>query len=235
MPLFRPPLGLAGKANVGILIPMNPKIRSSEIVGVILAGGRSSRMGGGDKCLVELAGRPLLAHAIERLQPQVVRLVINANGDPSRFAAFGLPVVPDRDGAFKGPLAGILAGMDWARSHAPGAGLIATAAADTPLFPGELVERMKLALTEKSRIAIASSGGHAHPVFGLFPMELADDLARFLDRSPKLAAMAWIDRHPWTSVEFQPANSQAVDPFLNMNTPDDLAAMQSEMAQKGLY
>jgi molybdopterin-guanine dinucleotide biosynthesis protein A len=215
--------------------PMNPEIRSSEIVGVILAGGRSSRMGGGDKCLVELAGRPLLAHAIERLQPQVARLVINANGDPSRFAAFGLPVVPDRDGAFKGPLAGILAGMDWVKTHGPEAGFIATVAADTPLLPRELVERLGRALAGESRIAIACSGGHLHPVFGLFPVEFADDLARFLEQSPKLAAMAWIDRHAWTAVEFLPTGPGDFDPFLNVNTPDDLAALQSEIAQKGLY
>jgi molybdopterin-guanine dinucleotide biosynthesis protein A len=214
---------------------MIEQTQTSDIVGVILAGGRSSRMGGGDKCLFELAGRPLLAHTIERLQPQVARLVLNANGDPSRFAAFGLPVVPDRDSTYKGPLAGILAGMDWARAHAPEIGFIATAAADAPLFPRDLVERLGQALAAKSRIAIVRSGGRDHPVFGLFPLELAEDLARFLEESPTLAAMAWIDRHSWTAVDFRPDGPGALDPFLNINTPEELEAMQSRMVEKGLY
>jgi molybdopterin-guanine dinucleotide biosynthesis protein A len=214
---------------------MNGQAQTSDIVGVILAGGRASRMGGGDKCLVELAGRPLLAHAVERLQGQVARLVLNANGDPSRFDAFGLPVVPDRDMSYKGPLAGILAGMDWARDHSAEAGLIATVAADTPLFPRDLVARLKGTLTGGSRIAIARSGGREHPVFGLFPVSLAEDLAIFLKESPRLAAMAWIDRHPWVSVEFQAAGPGAPDPFFNINTPDDLEFLQSRRVEKDLY
>jgi molybdopterin-guanine dinucleotide biosynthesis protein A len=116
------------------------------IVGVLLAGGRSSRMGGGDKCLLRLSGRPLLAHAIERLRPQVETLVLNANGDPSRFASFGLRVVADSGEDFAGPLAGVLAGMEWAKAHQPDARCIVTAATDTPFFPAELVARLRQAV-----------------------------------------------------------------------------------------
>jgi molybdopterin-guanine dinucleotide biosynthesis protein A len=214
---------------------MDEQIQTSGIVGVILAGGRSSRMGGGDKCLIDLAGRPLLAHAIERLQPQVARLVLNANGDPSRFDAFGLPVAADFEPGEKGPLAGILAGMEWARSHVPGARFIATVAADTPLFPRGVVARLRQSLDGRYRISIAHSGGRDHPVFGLFPLSLASDLAVFLKQSPRLAAMSWIDRHSWTATEFEPAAPGAFDPFFNINTAGDLKAMQSEIAEKDLY
>jgi molybdopterin-guanine dinucleotide biosynthesis protein A len=208
---------------------------NSDIVGVLLAGGRSSRMGGGDKCLVELAGRPLLAHAIERLRPQVTTLVLSANGDPARFAVFGLPVVPDLEPAFKGPLAGILAGMVWARAHAPEASFIAIAAADTPFFPRDLVARLGQALEGENGIAIARSAGRDHPVFGLFPITLAADLATFLEASPRLAVMAWIDRHPWRAVAFEPSGSSRLDPFFNVNTSADRDLMQSEIDEKGLY
>ncbi|RMF07441.1 MAG: molybdenum cofactor guanylyltransferase MobA, partial [Alphaproteobacteria bacterium] len=110
-------------------------LAGEAVVGVLLAGGQSRRMGGGDKCLLELGGRPLLAHAIERLRPQVTALVLNANGDPRRFSAFGLPVTADPVEGFAGPLAGVLAGIDWAQVHAPESRWIVTAASDTPFFP----------------------------------------------------------------------------------------------------
>lgn len=192
-------------------------------------------MGGGDKCLLDLAGRPLLSHVIERFRPQVAKLVLNANGDPSRFDAFGLPVVPDRDDALKGPLAGILAGMAWTRANMPLASFIATAASDTPLLPLDLVARLRQALDERPRIAIARSGGRDHHVFGLFPLSLAENLAGFLAHSPRLAVMAWIDRHPWTAVPFEPDASDAPDPFFNINAPTDLDSLQSKMANSRFY
>jgi molybdenum cofactor guanylyltransferase len=111
-------------------------------VGIVLAGGKSSRMGGGDKCLLPLAGKPILAYVIERLKPQVAELIISANGHPARFSAFGLRVVEDRLGFYSGPLAGILAGLEWARTNRPESRFAITAAGDTPFLPTDLVSRL---------------------------------------------------------------------------------------------
>jgi len=207
---------------------MTATISPTAVLGVLLAGGRSERMGGGDKCLVELGGRPLLAHAIERLRPQVGSLALNANGDPGRFARFGLPVVADTVTGFAGPLAGILAGMRFAQDRMPGIRYVATAATDSPLFPADLVARLSAALDERGKLAIARCGGRDYPVFGLFPIELAGDLAEFLATSRNLAVMAWIDRHASSAVEFE-APGGAADPFLNVNTPDDLAVAEAAL------
>jgi molybdopterin-guanine dinucleotide biosynthesis protein A len=204
---------------------MDGRIPSSAVLGLLLAGGRSERMGGDDKCLVELGGRPLLAHAIERLRPQVGSLVLNANGDARRFARFDLPVVADTVTGFAGPLAGILAGMLFARDHRPGIRYVATAATDSPFFPGDLVARLSAAM-DGSEVAIARCRGRGYPVFGLFPVGLAGDLAEFLAASSNLAVMAWIDRHAAQAVEFE-APGGAPDPFINVNTPDDLAAAEA--------
>ena len=160
-----------------------------EVVGVLLAGGRAIRMGGGDKCLLPLAGRPLLAHVIERMAPQVGALVLNANGDPARFAGFGLPVVADTFPGFQGPLAGLLAGMRWAETR--GATSIATAAADTPFFPRNHVERL---LTASKPVAVARSGGRIHPLFSLVPVALAGDLEDFLGRQASRKVTDWLER-----------------------------------------
>ena len=146
-------------------------------VGILLAGGKSSRMGGGDKCLLPLAGRPILAHVIERLKPQVAELIISANGDPARFSAFGLPVVEDRLGFYAGPLAGILAGLEWARTNRPRSRFAITAASDTPFLPADLVDRLCSASGEGApNLAVARSADGMHPVFGLWPVTLAPDL-----------------------------------------------------------
>src|SRR5262245_65939466 len=123
--------------------------RRHQVTGVILAGGRSRRMGGGDKGLLELAGRPMLAHVVCRMRPQVKALIINANGDASRFAPLGLPVVPDTIGGFVGPLAGVLAGMRWSVAHVPSTRWIATAAGDAPLLPADLVDKMMRAVAAR--------------------------------------------------------------------------------------
>ena len=148
-----------------------------DITGIILAGGQSRRMGGGDKGLLEVAGRPMLGHVIERLAPQIGRMAINANGDPARFARFGLPVVPDTIDGFVGPLAGVLAGMRWAAANTPEARWIASMSSDAPLLPLDVVARLAAAIsTRADAIAIARSGGELHPVIGLWPVALADDL-----------------------------------------------------------
>lgn len=193
------------------------------ILGVMLAGGRSQRMGRGDKCLALLAGKPLLAHAIDRLRPQVSALILNANGDPERFSAFGLAVVPDSVSGSVGPLAGILAGMLWARDNMPEIRHVAVVATDTPFIPPDLVARLRAALDDDHVIAIARYGDRAYPVFGLFPVVLAEDLEPFLRESPNRAVMAWLDRHRTAAVPFGPADDQSINPFFNINTPDDLA------------
>jgi molybdenum cofactor guanylyltransferase len=199
-------------------------------VGVLLAGGRSRRMGGGDKSLKMLGGRAMLAHAIDRLRPQVGEIVISANGDLARFSAFGLPVVADPIAGFAGPLAGVLAGFDWAVAKTPEARWIVTAATDTPFFPGDLVDRFVAAAGHhETMIALAKSGGYVQPVFGLWPVALADDLRRWLAESENRAVMGWVDRHEMVEVEF-PGFSVAgelLDPFFNANTPEDMEVAET--------
>jgi molybdopterin-guanine dinucleotide biosynthesis protein A len=147
-----------------------------HVVSILLAGGKSSRMGGGDKCLLPLAGRPILAHVIERLKPQVAELIVSANGDPARFSAFGLPVVGDRVGGYAGPLAGTLAGLEWARTNRPESRFAITAASDTPFLPADLVDRLRSASGEgEANLVVARSAEGMHPVFGLWPVTLASD------------------------------------------------------------
>jgi molybdenum cofactor guanylyltransferase len=134
-------------------------------------------MGGGDKCLLPLAGKPILAYVIERLKPQVAELIISANGHPARFSAFGLRVVEDRLGFYSGPLAGILAGLEWARTNRPESRFAITAAGDTPFLPTDLVSRLCSASGEAAPdLAVARSSEGMHPVFGLWPVTLAPDL-----------------------------------------------------------
>lgn len=213
---------------------MTPGV-SSRITGIILAGGLSRRMGGGDKGLLEIAGRPMLAHVIERLRPQVGCIAINANGDPARFASFGLPVVPDTIDGFVGPLAGVLAGMRWAAAHTPDARWIASVSSDAPLLPADVVARLAAAVqARENSIAIARSGGELHPVIGLWPVALADDLDASL-RSGLRKVLHWTDRHGTVPVDFAfiEADGHSVDPFFNANTPDELAEAGRLIAAAG--
>ncbi len=192
-----------------------------NILGVILAGGQARRLGGGDKALKELGGRPLLSHAIERLAPQVPDIVINANGDPARFDAFRKPVVADTVEGFAGPLAGVLAGMEWATVNAPEHAWIVTIATDAPFFPDDLVARLSDAVAnDAADMACAESDGRAHPVFGLWPVRLAGDLRRALVDEDVRKVDAWTGRYNLARVPF-PAYS--VDPFFNINRPEDMA------------
>jgi len=182
-------------------------------------------MGGGDKGLLEIGGKPMLAHVIERLKPQTVRLAINANSDPARFARFGLPVVADPIGGFVGPLGGVLAGMQWARANAPDTHWIATASTDAPFIPDNLVERLLVAVRgSPGKIALAASGGELHPVIGLWPVALADDLEAALEEGVR-KVLHWTDRHGTVAVEFPfvEIRGRKVDPFFNANTPEELA------------
>ncbi len=186
-------------------------------------------MGGGDKCLMALGGKPLLAHAIARLGPQVDALVLNANGDADRFAAFGLPVVADSVGA--GPLAGVLAGMDWARAHMPDARAIVTAATDTPFFPLDLVKRL-VAATEGNGAGRGALGEGEHYAFGLWPIALAPDLRRALAEGRRKAG-DFVHEHGALAVDFAPQEigGTRIDPFFNINMPEDLARAAALLAE----
>lgn len=203
-----------------------------HVTGVILAGGLSRRMGGGDKGLVAVAGQSMLAHVVARLRLQVGALVLNANGDPQRFASLGLPVVPDTVADFPGPLAGVLAGMRWAQLHTPSATHIVTAPADAPLLPGDLVARLAAAVrAQPGAIAVAVSHGDMHPVIALWPLSLADDLEQAL-RDGMRQVRRFIDRHGAAPVAFGPVdvNGRAFDPFFNANTPEDLGVLRAAFA-----
>ena len=191
-------------------------------LGVILAGGQSRRMGGGDKSLLPLGKGCLLDHVIDRIEPQVGALCLNANGDAARFSTFGLPVVSDSVDGFAGPLAGVLAGLDWAADKK--ATHIVTVAADTPFFPPDLVPSFLLgAETQGQPIALARTENGRHPTFGLWPVALREDLRRALQGGVR-KVVQWTDSHGTAMVDFPTGR---FDPFFNVNTPDDLALAQS--------
>jgi len=199
------------------------------VIGILLAGGRSSRMGGGDKCLLPLAGKPILPYVIERLRPQGLDLVISANGDRARFSMFGLPVVEDRLGDYAGPLAGIHAGLEWARAHRPNCRYVITAASDTPFLPADLVSRLRAVIDEeKPKLVVARSEAGLHPVFGLWPVALAADLEDSL-RTGARKVSDWVRQHHADEVVFPvvKAGGRSIDPFFNINRPDDLAAAEA--------
>lgn len=195
-----------------------------SVAAIILCGGRGSRMGGLDKPLLALGGRTLLDRIIGNLRDQAFPLAISANGDPARFARFGLPVLPDPVQDFPGPLAGILAGLDWAAGLADSDGLV-TLAGDTPFFPSDLVARLvDAAKGPGDRVAMAASGGRSHPVFALWPLAarapLRDVLARTDDRS--VAAFARSIGSVEVDFPRRLARDAAFDPFFNINHPHDL-------------
>jgi molybdopterin-guanine dinucleotide biosynthesis protein A len=191
------------------------------VLGVLLAGGQARRMGGGDKGLRPLAGRTLLERVIARARPQVRALLLNANGDPSRFARFGLPVATDVIEGFAGPLAGVLTGMEWARAQRPDLAWIATIATDTPFFPADLVERLLAAVEQNgAELACARSNRQAHPVFGLWPVRLADELRHAMTEEDIRKVDVWTARYRLAQVDFP---GEPIDPFFNTNRPEDLA------------
>ncbi|MEQ8584885.1 MAG: molybdenum cofactor guanylyltransferase MobA [Thalassobaculaceae bacterium] len=197
-----------------------------DVLGVVLAGGLARRMGGGDKALVSLGGRSMLSRVIDRIEGQVGGLVLNANGDGARFAGFHLPVVPDRVPEHPGPLAGILAGLDYAAAHRWR--WIATVPVDTPFLPRDLVDRLISAVRgEAAEMACASSGGRVHPVVGLWPVALAPALRRAIeaDGVRKVDAFSGGYRRAVADWPVEP-----YDPFLNVNSPADLFEVEHGMA-----
>jgi len=196
-------------------------------LGVILAGGLSRRMGGGDKSLLLLDNNTILQHVIDRLTPQVSAVALNVNGDPARFADYGLPVIADSIDGFAGPLAGVLAGLDWAAKQ--GADQIVTAAADTPFFPLDLATRLADAARD-CRVGLAlamtqepARGLCRHPTFGLWPVALREDLRAALAAGTR-KVVAWTDGHNGANALFE---NTLQDPFFNVNTPDDLRVAQN--------
>jgi molybdopterin-guanine dinucleotide biosynthesis protein A len=199
----------------------------NSIAGVLLAGGKARRMGGGDKCLRALGGETLLGRAIARAEPQVSALAINANGDGARFAAFGLPVIADSIADHAGPLAGVLAGMDWAAGQASH---IASFATDAPFFPADLVARLAAAIDDGADIACAASRGRAQPVFALWPVALRDELRRAMLEEDMRKVDVWTARYRLAEVAFA---ADGHDPFFNANRPDDLARAEDILARIG--
>ena len=196
--------------------------------GVILAGGLARRMGGGDKPLRTIAGKPILDHVIARIAPQCGPLALNANGDPTRFAPWGLPVLADSVDGFVGPLAGVLAGMDWA----PADGWLLSVAADCPFLPRDLVARF-VAARGDADIVVARSDEQAHPVIALWRVALRDDLRRALVDEQMRKIDRWTARYRVVHVDWA---SAPVDPFFNANTPDDveLAETLARASNSGL-
>jgi molybdopterin-guanine dinucleotide biosynthesis protein A len=197
-----------------------------NVLGLLLAGGLSRRMGGGDKALRLLGGYSLLERVIDRMRPQVSALVLNANGDPARFAGFGLPVVADSIPDFAGPLAGILAGLDWAAEHRPDCPLVASVATDAPFLPEDLVSRLLSGMeAEGAELAYAASSGQTHPVIGLWPVRLRDELRRALVEEGVRKVDVWTGRYRLAAVPFPDRVAGAgpeIDPFFNANRPEDL-------------
>jgi molybdopterin-guanine dinucleotide biosynthesis protein A len=193
----------------------------SDIPGVLLAGGLARRMGGGDKPMRTIAGKTILERVIARLRPQCDGLILNANGDPSRFAAFALPVIADTVADFPGPLAGILAALDWMAINRPEVKRVVSAAADCPFLPRDLVARLEAArAAQNAELAVAASDGQTHPVIGLWSVRLRGELRHALVEEEIRKIDRWTARYPLATVTWP---TTPLDPFFNANTADDIA------------
>jgi molybdenum cofactor guanylyltransferase len=203
--------------------------QTPRTLGLVLAGGLARRMGGGDKALLRIGGVSILDRVLERLGPQTSGIILNANGDPRRFAPTGLPVVADDVPGFAGPLAGILAGLDWAAAHAPEIAWIGSVPGDCPFLPRDLIARLHAARTDAGApLACAKSGEWRHPVAGLWPVALRDDLRRALVEENLRKIEIWTSRHGVALAEW---TDKPVDPFFNVNTPEDAARAEAIAAQ----
>jgi molybdopterin-guanine dinucleotide biosynthesis protein A len=200
-------------------------VSSAEAVGVILAGGRALRMGGGDKSQLMLGDKTVLRWVVDAARPQVAQLMLNANGNSQRFAAEQLPVRADVVAGYAGPLAGILTGMVWAREQFPATEWLLSLAADTPFLPPDLADRLlQRARLERAQIVLAASADRVHPVIGLWHCALRDDLSRALQEEGARTVMQWVERYRWRVVDFSADGIDGfeVDPFFNINRPEDL-------------
>jgi len=199
-------------------------------LGLVLAGGLARRMGGGDKARIRIGGKTILERVLTRLAPQCSAIIINANGDPARFADTGVPVVADDVPDFAGPLAGILAGLDWTAAHTPGTADVVSVPGDCPFLPGDLVARLSAARrTAGAPLACARSGEWRHPVAGLWPVALRGDLRKALVGEGLHKIETWTARHGVAIADWP---DQPVDPFFNVNTPADAAEAERIAAQQ---
>lgn len=198
----------------------------TPVAGIILAGGQARRMGGGDKALLPLHGVTLLDLVIERLRPQVSHLALSANGAPERFSRFELPVIADVIDGQLGPLAGILSGLEWARNQ--GLDWIATVATDTPLFPQDLVQHLAAAIDSRDDVAIATSNGQDHPTCGLWSTRLIDVIRNSLEHEQR-GLWRFATAHGAVAVDWP---VRPVDPFININTPDDLQRLEEILKRR---
>jgi molybdopterin-guanine dinucleotide biosynthesis protein A len=199
-------------------------MEAHPVPAILLAGGRATRLGGGDKCLRLLAGKPLLTYVVDSLRPQTSDLILNANGDASRFAAFGLLVVADTIPDHPGPLAGVLTGLDWLAAHRPQADFALSVSTDCPFLPADLVQRLAAALLpDDADIALAASLGQTHPVIALWRVDLRHDLRRALVDEGLRKVERFCDRHRTRQVNFPAIPG---DPFFNVNTAEDLVAAE---------
>ncbi|MCF6320662.1 MAG: molybdenum cofactor guanylyltransferase MobA [Rhizobiaceae bacterium] len=208
------------------------QIEKTSIIGGILAGGLSRRMNGLEKSLIKLDGIPLIKRAALRLKPQVANLVINANGDPTRFSSLGFEVVADIIEGYAGPLAGIHSLLSFIEQTSPEITHVATVAADTPFFPEDFVKKCIEQIQdhdEKTKIVLATSNQNRHPVFGLWPVALLQPLTDFLEREQTRKVMAFVNMHPHSFVDFshEAGDNSHFDPFFNINSPDDLTTAQT--------
>lgn len=200
-------------------------------LGLVLAGGLARRMGGGDKALIQIGGAPILDRVLARLKPACAQLILNANGDPARFAAYRLPVVADRVPDFAGPLAGVLAGLDWAAQNRPDLGWVASAPADCPFLPSDLVPRLHAAArAARLPLACARSGAWRHPVVGLWPVALRGELRHALLSEGLHKIETWTARY---GVALGDWPAEPIDPFFNVNTPEDAAEAERLAATCG--
>ncbi|MHC1548649.1 molybdenum cofactor guanylyltransferase MobA [Phyllobacterium sp. K27] len=201
-----------------------------KTAGIILAGGQSRRMNGSDKALLPFGTGRLIDHVHQRLARQLPIIAVNTNSDSAHFHHLGIPIIPDSIAGFVGPLAGILAGMEWAAAQSDGFSHILTVATDTPFFPDDLHERLsQQVVNAPDAIAIASSAGRIHPVFGLWPISLRGELREWLADDENRKVMNWIDTHPHKSFEFPltaTQTDQPIDPFFNINTQEDILEAQ---------
>ena len=206
---------------------------TQEIVGLILAGGRSRRMGGIDKTLLQLGGRPLVSQVLDHLQPQVNQIIINTNAEPALFADFGVKIINDTIAGYQGPLAGILAGLEWAVDK-PDISHLLSVAGDTPFFPNDLAGRL-LAHSGAGRGAVATSHGRVHPTFALWPVTLRNALATFMKSGDTLRVTTFIEQICLEVVDFQfeQHGANIIDPFFNINTHEDL--VEAERLFGGSY
>ena len=206
---------------------------TEEVAGVLLAGGLSRRMGGGDKGLRSLGGRPILDHVVERVRHQVGPLLLNANGDAGRFAGYGLPVRGDVLEGFAGPLAGVLTGMEWVAEVAPSCRWLVSFACDAPFLPQDLVRDLLAAAEDKDAdLACATSRGRSHPVFGLWRLDLREDLRHAMIEEEIRKVDRWTARYRLVEVHFPDIETPRgpIDPFFNTNSPEDIAEAESFLA-----